>query len=158
MIFVCGCNKENNDIKIVYEQFGPYEDQTFMHYVIYRDEEYRYLYQPQKKEAVEYKNNVYTFDEALKLGIVTIEDLENAGVVFFKEERGKIFEVECKSDDMYKYYEDLMYDYYVKIDCLYVIKNNQTYDLKYALDNNIIRLDEIELQGYLYKKESKNID
>ncbi len=58
------------------------------------------------------------------------------------------------------YYEDSNYKYYftcIKSNSIYIIKNGQEYTIKYALNNNIVSMDELIEVGFKPLKQSKNL-
>ena len=58
------------------------------------------------------------------------------------------------------YYEDNEYKYYftcIKSPSIYVKINDKEYNIKYALNNHIVTIKELELSGFKPLKESKNL-
>ncbi len=133
----------------------------------YSDENYDYQFSSAKSSCmyVIIDKKEYLVKEALENNIITIEEVAQAGLIFYKEPKStddSSLKIEDRCDVtsqvMETFYSDENYDYQFssqKSGCTYAILNNKEYPIKEALESKLITIEEAEKAGLVFSKVEK---
>lgn len=134
-------NLTNDNEVIVDEYVITKEDYRFK---FYEDEFYMYYFKNNCPNILEIKGNKYTLQEAIKSNLITLNDLDNMNYIYKKIKK---FNLEIKDDmniDAKTYKLDNGKNMFYKFSSIFVKLGNQSISLEYALDNEIITIDDIK--------------